>query len=174
MANTLKKIFFVLIFSLLSITSYADDKTSFPSSLSLGDQQWPLKNVASNGNTETATYLPPNDNANAPSAKVMIQKIKLNIGKGIVPAAVAQNEVVQLNKTKHNASIIILETHPLEVIADLRLQIEPGKQRQDIQRIIFNPEHTVTVIMHYGINGEMNAGTRNFIIKALKNITPPV
>lgn len=163
----------LLIALIGTATSVLAAQTNFAPTAQMGDQQWPLKNVTTSNTTETATYLAPNDNTNNPTAKLIIQKISLNIGKGIVPAAVAQNEVIQLNKSKHAATIVLIDTRPLEAIADLRIQLEPGKQREDIQRIIFNPEHTVTYIMHYGVNGEMNAGTRDFIIKALKNINPP-
>lgn len=178
MFTKLKLLTAVLGLSVISFTALADNiqnNNDFPPTIQVKDQQWNLKNVGGNSSTKVATYVAPNDVANNnPATKIIIQKIKLSVNKGIIPAAVAENEINALTKTGHKASVIMIESRPLEAIADLHIETKPGQPREDIQRIIFNPDHTFTIIMHYGMNGEMNPTMRNDMIKVLKDINPPL
>lgn len=142
----------------------------FPTSLSLGNKQWTLKDYKENSFLQIALY---KSNDNDQTEAFFIQKIKLPGNKNITPAAFVKNEISQLEKKGYKVTSTLLESSPQEIIIDIHIQSDKS-QLEDIQRIILGSDQSL-IILHYGVRkGDMSEEARNNWAKALKSISLPL
>lgn len=175
----IKNMFYACFLACISMASFAETsgtriyfpntQIQIPKTLTLGGEEWTLKNKEENGDLLLAEYTTNGETINNWSKLFTLQFFKFELKKGVTPDMFADAEISPLKEQGYKVNYKKIKMGPQEGIIEFQV-LEPESDQQDeIQKIIMSPENKLTVIHYVVKKQDMGDTERKKWIDALSN-----